>query len=125
MQALIQGFTNYGKGGDTAAEAIACQFQIDASTFDDVVRLAGNYGHEDYTGDAVVFFEDATGSLFEVSGSHCSCNGLEGLWAPSKVSLEYVRQRAHALADNKDRSYSYGHEFLLKSVATLWGAGAA
>lgn len=44
-----------------------------------------------YEGSAYVLFQDlATNKLFEVHGSHCSCNGFEGQWAPEEVSIEYL-----------------------------------
>lgn len=42
------------------------------------------YGHESYDGQALVVFRRG-GELFMVEGGHCSCHGLEGQWAPSRV----------------------------------------
>lgn len=50
----------------------------------DEAVLFASYGGGSYEGDALVIFERA-GQLFEVSGSHCSCYGLEGQWNPSET----------------------------------------
>lgn len=47
--------------------------------------LFASYGTPSYSGDAVVLFE-RDGKIFEVRGSHCSCNGLEGQWEPGEVT---------------------------------------
>ena len=54
--------------------------------------LFASYGCECYEGDAWVLFEQ-NGKLYEVSGSHCSCYGLEGQWQPEEVSLEELEHR--------------------------------
>lgn len=44
-----------------------------------------SYATPAYEGDAVVIFERG-GKLWEVSASHCSCNGLENSWSPGEVT---------------------------------------
>jgi hypothetical protein len=77
---------------------------IDGMATDKEVLLAV-YEYEDYSGDAWVLFK-RDGKLYEVSGGHCSCNGLEGQWEPSETtwktlamcgSLRYRDQGADAL----------------------------
>jgi hypothetical protein len=58
----------------------------------DIKILFASYGHENYSGDAWVLFEQ-DGKLYEVSGSHCSCYGLEGQWNPEEVVLEELEHR--------------------------------
>lgn len=58
----------------------------------DVNILFASYGNENYSGDAYVLFE-RNGELFEVSGSHCSCYGLENQWDEEKVMLEELENR--------------------------------
>lgn len=59
------------------------------------------YEYEDYSGDALVIYEK-DGDLYEQTGSHCSCNGLEGQWGPEKTDLNalwmrnYYDERKHA-----------------------------
>jgi len=52
-----------------------------------------------YEGAAIVVYEK-DGKLWEVNGSHCSCYGLEGQWAPEETTRE-------ALAMRKLASYDY------------------
>ncbi len=54
--------------------------------------LFASYGQANYSGDAWVLFEQG-GELFEVSGGHCSCYGLEGQWSPEEVSLQELEHR--------------------------------
>lgn len=116
---LLSGFASWKTPSQDTLEALAAEFQIELTELDGIVRLCGNYGSESYDGRAVVFFEKADGTFFEVTGSHCSCYGLEGQWAPSPVSLAYIRQRALALKDWGD----YGHPILKDYVQQLWGMG--
>lgn len=54
--------------------------------------LLASYDNEDYSGSAfVLFLRD--GKLFEVNGSHCSCNGLEECWHPEETSWEALKMR--------------------------------
>lgn len=55
--------------------------------------LAAIYSPMDYEGWAVVIFE-RNGQLFSVEGSHCSCFGLEGQWAPVEISREALKYTA-------------------------------
>ena len=48
--------------------------------------LFASYGGGSYEGDAFVLFRK-DGKLYEVNGSHCSCNGLEGSWSPEQTSV--------------------------------------
>ena len=90
-------------GGFSDRDDVKCAFQYgyvgavstyngyDVSPFprEDKILLAAYYD-EDYEGDAYVLFERG-GKLWEVHGSHCSCNGLEGQWDPEETSWEYFR----------------------------------
>ena len=64
--------------------------------------LWASYEYEDYSGSAWVILEDG-GKLYEVHGSHCSCNGLEGQWDPEATSWEFV---AKELKGHIGRGYS-------------------
>ena len=59
--------------------------------------LFASYGGGVYEGDAFVLFEQ-DGKLFQVTGGHCSCYGLEGQWDPEETTLEYLR-RINAVTD--------------------------
>lgn len=54
--------------------------------------LFGYYSCLDYSGSAFVLFEQ-DGKLYEVNGSHCSCNGLEGQWEPEETDLKVLEKR--------------------------------
>jgi hypothetical protein len=56
-----------------------------------VIHLAW-YGYGSYCGSSLVIYEK-TGKLYEVNGSHCSCNGLEGQWSPEETSWSALAMR--------------------------------
>lgn len=61
---------------------------------DDIEILLGSYTYEDYSGNAFVLFRrKSDGKLYEVNGSHCSCYGLEGQWAPEECTIAELRHR--------------------------------
>ena len=59
---------------------------------DDIEILIAWYSYASYEGSAFVLFRQ-DGKLFEVEGSHCSCNGLEGLWEPVETSTATLKKR--------------------------------
>lgn len=70
-------------------KALEKDFEI---TLTDENILFAVYTYEDYSGKAFVLFEK-DGKLYEVNGSHCSCNGLEGQWQPEETSVEALKFR--------------------------------
>jgi hypothetical protein len=40
-----------------------------------------------------LYFFEKNGILYEVSGSHCSCYGLEDQWEPEETSIESLEHR--------------------------------
>jgi len=62
--------------------------------------LFASYNAEPYAGDALVLFLDGD-RLMEVRAGHCSCDGLEGSWAPMPVTWEAIAMRP--------RETGYGH----------------
>lgn len=62
--------------------------------------LFAEYVSGDYSGNAWVVFEH-NGELFEVHGSHCSCNGLEGQWSPESTSAEEILFRLERNGHNE------------------------
>lgn len=65
-------------GSFSDLENIMSEFQVeekDRISEEELVFAA--YGEANYEGDAKVIFQKE-GKLYEVSGSHCSCRGLEG-----------------------------------------------
>lgn len=73
-------------------QEIAHEFEIEESELDGCHILFAAYKNEDYEGSALVLFTK-DGKLYEVSGGHCSCNGLEGQWSPEETTLEAIKMR--------------------------------
>lgn len=78
------------KGVFTDRAHICSEFQID--DFDGTVIYA-DYEYANYEGDAAVVFADK-GKLWLVTGSHCSCYGLENNWSPEEVTIDMLRTMA-------------------------------
>ena len=74
----------------------------------DINILFASYGCANYEGDAFVLFEKE-GKLYEASGSHCSCYGLEGQFNPTETTIEELAFRLKNGSFGKD-DYS-GSEF--------------
>ncbi len=64
------------------------------TNLDGVNILFASYSYENYSGDAFVLFEK-DGKLYEVNGSHCSCYGLEGQWAPEETNVQALKYRLY------------------------------
>lgn len=61
-------------------------------SLDNAKVLFAEYVIRDYCGDAWVIYQE-NGQLYEVFGSHCSCNGLSDCWSPEKTSVEEILYR--------------------------------
>lgn len=93
-------FSGHHAGGDDQKDTIARAFsnvydKADseiAKTLKGARILFARYSYEDYSGDAQVIYRKQ-GKLYEVTASHCSCNGLEGDWDPSEVTAEALFMR--------------------------------
>ena len=68
------------------------------------------YGYGSYDGKSLVIFRKG-GKLYEVNGSHCSCNGLENQWEPEETSWAALAKR--------DLSYSDGCDVANKILKSL------
>ncbi len=73
-------------------DGVLDQFEVGRKEARGVKVLFASYGQGSYSGEAWVLFKKA-GILYEVSGSHCSCMGLEGQWAPEESLLEELEHR--------------------------------
>jgi hypothetical protein len=84
---------------------------MDGVKAEDMVKdmdwLFGSYTYESYSGDAFMLFKKDE-KIFEVSGGHCSCYGLEGQWKPEETTLETI---SHRLKIGELGKTSYGNEF--------------
>lgn len=69
-------------------------FGITEKDIQDQELLLAWYGYGSYCGNAGVLFQ-RDGKLYEVSGSHCSCYGLEGQWDPGETSWEALAMRSN------------------------------
>ena len=73
-------------------ESVRSEFKIGEDALKDEEVLIAWYGYGSYSGGALVLFQ-RDGVLYEVSGSHCSCDGLEGQWEPSEVTWDQLAMR--------------------------------
>jgi hypothetical protein len=78
--------------GLESKQDIADQFEIDMSELEGCHILFAVYKNESYEGSALVIYSK-DGKLYEATGSHCSCNGLEGQWSPEETSIEALKMR--------------------------------
>jgi len=94
----------------STAEDVMDAFRIDAKEFQEMTIIAAGYDCESYEGSAMVVFRKE-GKLYEVHGSHCSCNGLDDQWSPEETTYEALIDRL-----NKTKEYmvnKLGAEFEL------------
>lgn len=84
----------------TCMQDLMDRFQISEDAVKDIDVLLAWYGYGDYCGKAFVLFKE-NGKLFEVHGSHCSCNGIEGQWSPEETTKDALK---HFL---KEGTYGY------------------
>lgn len=95
---------SYSYGSDTEQTAMVRDFQISEDELDACEILLASYTDENYSGDAFVLYRK-DGKLYEVNGSHCSCYGLSGQWAPEETNVDFLK---HLLAEgNKFRLEEY------------------
>jgi hypothetical protein len=69
---------------------MADNFAVPVETFDGMNILIAWYGYGSYCGASFVLYEKDD-KLYEVNGSHCSCNGLEQQWEPEETSWEALK----------------------------------
>jgi len=77
--------------GGTARDILK-DFEAPADALDGATIIAAEYTYGSYEGSATVLYERG-GKLFEVTGGHCSCYGLEGQWAPVEIPPQYLVRR--------------------------------
>jgi len=81
-------------------EDVVSNFCISPEQLEGVEILYAVYDCPPYEGYAHVIFRK-DGKLYEVNGSHCSCNGLEGQWEPEETSVEALLFRPNVPEDAK------------------------
>lgn len=84
------------------------QYLLDSSE----VLLAW-YGGGAWDGEAMVIYK-SKGKLYEVTGSHCSCYGLEGQWDPVEVSYKTLAMREPS--PWQDEEYTEAYKEMLELI---------
>lgn len=90
-------------------EDVRRSFSIEKKDILDAEVVFASYGSGGYDGSAIVIFQ-RDNKLYEVSGGHCSCYGLEGQWSPEEVTWSQLAMRQF--------SSIYSHE-ALEALAKL------
>jgi hypothetical protein len=94
-----------------SAEDVFREFDVSKEEQAGVEFIYADYNTPAYEGDAfVVFVRD--GRLYEVNGSHCSCNGLEGCWQPEETSPVALLSRPN-VSDNAKTNIKHFYRNLL------------
>lgn len=104
---------------DKEADILA-EFAAPADALDGAVVLFAAYHYEDYSGSAIVVYMQ-NGKLYEVNGSHCSCNGLEYSWEPQETSLKALQMRnySHEKYWGEYQKFISGGSFLVDCLIAL------
>jgi hypothetical protein len=76
------------------------------TTIPKVTIIYAGYDNDNYNGHAFVLFIK-TGVIFEVNGSHCSCNGLEGQWNPEENDYASLIARPNVPQEAKNNLKKY------------------
>ncbi len=82
-------------------EDVAFNFQIPEGELEGVEILYACYECPPYEGYAHVIFRKDD-KLYEVNGSHCSCNGLEGCWEPEETTVAALLFRPNVAEEAKE-----------------------
>ena len=103
-------------GGFENAKDVFTNFNVSDADRKGVNILYAVYDNEDYQGSAgVIFFKED--KLYQVTGSHCSCYGLEDQWEPEEVEIDVM------LGLNERGASPYGLDYghFLKTLADIVG----
>jgi len=69
------------------------EWEVEKSEIEKYRILFALVDYPDYEGLAYyVLQEKATGKLFDVSGSHCSCHGFEGQFEPQETDIRAIEK---------------------------------
>ena len=82
--------------------------------------LYAEYDCPSYEGSAFVLFTTQDGKLFEVNGSHCSCDDFWGQWEPEETTAEAVLARPRVPSRAKDQVKLYLQSALARRNMTTW-----
>lgn len=98
-------------GEFTCADDVFSNFSVSGADREGLHFLYASYEIEGYDGSAGVIFLKG-GRLFLVTGSHCSCYGLEDQWDPTEITLAELRH----YADNNATPYGIDFRTLQRVV---------
>jgi hypothetical protein len=102
-----KGEYNMYLGHFSSKEEVAQAFAIDLKSLKGCKILLAWYGFGDYDGSAFVLYTRG-GKLYEVTGGHCSCYGLEGQWDPEETSADALKHRIDNGNLGRDSYYDEG-----------------
>lgn len=107
-------------GGFDDTASIIKEFAAPSDALDGAVVLFAAYNYEDYSGSAIVVYMQ-NGKLYEVVGSHCSCNGLEYSWEPQETSLKALQMRDYSTEKygGEWQNFISGGSFLVDCLIAL------
>ena len=106
-------------------EDIAQQFCVSMDELRPVEIIYAYYDHEAHGCDGEAYVAYVWGNkIFEASGSHCSCYGLEDQWDPTEVTIEELEERV-ARGGHWNRFASIVLEELKLEENTVFDARAA
>lgn len=71
-------------------ESLAKLFEVPVENLGIAEIIAGWQESWCYEESIWVLYIGTDGKLYEVSGEHCSCYGLEGQWNPAETSWKYL-----------------------------------
>src|SRR5688572_23578212 len=84
----------------TCVDDVIANFNISERDLEGCEIIYAHYDTPEYEGYAcVIFIKD--GVLYEVNGSHCSCNGLEDQWEPEETTVLALLSRPNISDDAK------------------------
>jgi hypothetical protein len=91
----------FGSFGDVDSVRRAFGRDGDATFPTDEEIVFAAYGEKEaYSGDGILIWR-RDGKLFETSGSHCSCNGLEESWQPEETTPDALGIRKLSTYDHE------------------------
>lgn len=85
-----------GMNDEAIRRKISQDFEIDLHDpkLEEFEILLAYQEDESYESQAWFLLQDrATGDLWELHASHCSCYGYEGLWTPEKTTVPYLQSK--------------------------------
>lgn len=90
----------------TCADDVFHEFSVSDKEREGIEFIYAAYDTPDYEGYAhVIFIRER--SLYEVNGSHCSCNGLEECWYPEETSILALLNRPGVAGEAKSNLKLY------------------